>query len=496
MNIDYNNLQTMFQQGIPQQGIPQQPFIINNLGQYIPNMMIPLNQQQNQHNPFVFINHPQHLMNVPIVQQQQQQQLQQLQQLQQFQQFQQFQQLQQLQQPQVMNLGQNPFIMLQQQYQQPIINTQHQIPNSVNNGNGNDNYNGNENNDNIIANIMGNVVLNKKDKPQKPKKDNSFKQSKDNSNIINTIIPSNDNEAHFNAIDFPNEKYKATLLNGNEIEYDAKDLNNYTLETGKIMYTHNKSIPQDTMKGYASIYVRCSNPNGISINTQMTACLKYAKERDFVLQGVFIDNGVSGRHGKNLKDGEIGFWKDYIVNHSNLLIYSVDRLTRHLFSGLQLLNTMQEKNIDVHFVHNKVIYNKNISAMTKSSIQQELQTAEKYSNDTSEKIKGTINRLINEGKYIPGRIPYGYKRIKVNNQLKQVENSIEMDIITIIRTKYNTIWNNYNDYRNLVNYECRSLYYIVKYLKKWCDTQHFKDREQKYFTESKIKTFIMSKTQH
>ena len=36
--------------------------------------------------------------------------------------------------------------------------------------------------------------------------------------------------------------------------------------------------------------------------------------------------------------------------------------------------------------------------MNKSSIQQELQTAEKYSNDTSEKIKGTINRLKNEGK--------------------------------------------------------------------------------------------------
>jgi DNA invertase Pin-like site-specific DNA recombinase len=262
------------------------------------------------------------------------------------------------------------------------------------------------------------------------------------------------------------------------------------------MYTHNKSSPQNTIKGYTSIYVRCSNPNGISIDTQLTACLNYAKEKNFVLQGVYSDNGVSGRQGKNLKDGELGFWKNHILNHSNLLIYSVDRLTRHLFSGLQLLNTMQEKNIDVHFVSNKIIYNNYISAMNKSSIQQELQTAEKYSNDTSEKIKGTINRLKNEGKYIPGRIPFGYKRIKINGRLKQVENSIEMDIIKIIRTKYNTIWNNYDDYSDLVGYTYRHVYFIIKYLKQWCDTQQFKDREQNYFTESKIKKFIMSKMQH
>ena len=446
MNPNYNNLQNMMQQqgiqGI--QAMPQQPFIINNQGQYIPVMMMPGNQQQIQQNPFMVINQPQNMMPVPVVQNQH---------------------------PQFMNVAQNPFIMLQQQ-QQPIIQG---------------NPNG-DNNDAIIANIMGNVALNQQDNPPKPKKDNSFNASKNNSNVIKSIEPLTDNEAHFDATNFPNEKYKTITLNGKEQELEAKDLNNYTLETGHIIHKHNININQNNMKGNASIYVRCSNPNGISIDTQMTACLNYAKEKDLVLKGVYIDDGVSGRNGKNLKDGEIGFWKEHIDNDSNLLIYSADRLTRHLFSGLLFLNTMQEKDIDVHFVNNKIIYNKSISAMNKSSIQQELQTAEKYSNDTSEKIKGTINRLKNEGKYIAGRVPYGYKRIKVDGQLKQIVNSIEMDTIKLIKSRYNKIWNKFDDYSNDI--PKKSQYYIIKYLKQWCDNQHIKDRNQHYFTESRIKTII------
>ena len=477
------NQQGMNQQGLNQQGMNQQwvnqPFIINNQGQYIPVLMMPGNQQQVQQNPFMVMNQPQNLMPVPMVQQQ-------------LQQPQNFMNVPMVQQPQLMNMAQNPFIMLQQQQyqpqyqpqQQPIFNMGQQIPNIEGNGVGNGEGNG----ENIIANIMGNVALNQQDKPPKPKKETSFNQSKDNSNIIKTIIPSNDNESHFDAIAFPNEKYKSTTLNGTETEYDAKDLNKYTLETGKIMYIHNKSIPQDNMKGYASIYVRCSSPNDVSINTQMKACLKYAKDRDLVLKGVYIDDGVSGRQGKNLKDGELGFWKDYIDNYSNLLIYSADRLTRHLFSGLQFLNTMQEKDIDVHFVNNKLIYNRSISAMNKSSIQQELQTAEKYSNDTSEKIKGTLNRLKNEGKYMPGRIPYGYKRIKVNGHLKQVENSIEMDNINTLKSLYNRIWNKFDDYSNVI--PKKSQYHIIKYLTQWCSQQHIKDRNNINFTESRLKTII------
>jgi len=464
MNQQGMNQQGMNQQGMNQQGMNQQPFIINNQGQYIPIMMMPGNQQQIQQNPFMVMNQPQNLMPVPMVQQQQQQQY---------------------QQPQMMNIGQNPFIMLQQQQQQPIINMQQQIPNI----NGNPIGGGiGVNDDNIIANFMGNIALNQQDNQVKPKKDTSFNASKNNSNVIKYIEPYNDNEAHFDAVNYPNEKYRTMTLNGDEQEREAKDINKYTLETGQIMDKHNKSIPQDNMKGYASIYVRCSNPNGISIDTQMKSCLKYAKNRDLVLKGVYIDDGVSGRNGKNLKTGEIGFWKEHIENYSNLLIYSADRLTRHLFSGLQFLNTMQEKDIDVHFVNNEVIYNKRISAMNKSSIQQELQTAEKYSNDTSEKIKGTINRLKNEGKYLPGRVPYGCKRIKIDGKLTQVEHPIEKENIITIKKQYNKIWNDFNDYSNDI--PKKSQYYIIKYLKEWCANIHIKDRNQTYFTESRLKTII------
>ena len=182
-------------------------------------------------------------------------------------------------------------------------------------------------------------------------------------------------------------------MNGNIETIKAIDINTYTLEAYHIIHTHNTNIVKGSnvndIKGSAYIYVRTSGENDISITTQIQVCLEYAKSNRYILLGCYSDNGVSGRHGSNLKKGELGYWSQYFQNDTNLLIYSIDRLTRHLLSGITYIDNLAKKNISTHFVKNQIIYNSEISAMHKSMVQQELQTAEKYSNDTSEKIKGT-----------------------------------------------------------------------------------------------------------
>ena len=70
--------------------------------------------------------------------------------------------------------------------------------------------------------------------------------------------------------------------------------------------------------------------------------------------------------------------------------------------------------------------------MNKSSIQQELQTAEKYSNDTSEKIKGTINRLKNEGNIFLDVFLMDINVLKLMDSLNKLKIHIEKEnIITI-----------------------------------------------------------------
>ena len=184
------------------------------------------------------------------------------------------------------------------------------------------------------------------------------------------IHPVNINEANFNNKTHPNEKYNVEFNNGNKKELIAFDINEYTLDSQKIIYEHNKTINQDNIKGTSVIYTRTSSPNGISHKTQLDECLKYAKTNGLLLTGYHCDDGVSGRHGNNLKKGELGFWTKYINNGTHLLIYSIDRLTRHLLSGITYIDTLVSRNIDIHFVNNKIVYNTQISAMHKSMVQQ------------------------------------------------------------------------------------------------------------------------------
>jgi DNA invertase Pin-like site-specific DNA recombinase len=457
--------------------------MVNQNPQYLPmNMMLPqqINQYQNQ-NPFIV-----------MAQQQQQQQPQQ------HQQFYQFMPAPIIQQHPIINA---PIIQQHPIMNAPIIQ-QHPIMNApIIQDQGNTENAGNAGNEaDFLINRIGNIGLNdlnknksvrKDEKKTISKQDKTFKQSKDGSNIIKSLYPLNMNHANFNNQLYPNETYTATFINDSVKEIQAIDINEYTLDTQKIIYNHNKSINQDNIKGTAVIYVRCSSANDISIETQITACLKHAKENSLILTGYYKDNGFSGRFGSNLKKGELGFWTQYLNNDTHFIVYSVDRLTRHLLSGIQYLDSLDKRNISTHFVNNKIIYNSTISAMHKHMVQQELQIAEKYSNDTSEKIKGTLQRLKNEGHCFGGRIPYGVKRIIVDGIRKQIPNPIEVDNMKLIKAKYYDIWKNFGIYSGYI--KNKTNFYIINYIVKWCEEENIKHRNNQKMTENQIKTIIMKK---
>ena len=56
-----------------------------------------------------------------------------------------------------------------------------------------------------------------------------FKPNKNGSNIIKTLVPKNNNLAHFDNINFPNEVYIVTFMNNTIEEKKAIDINDYTL---------------------------------------------------------------------------------------------------------------------------------------------------------------------------------------------------------------------------------------------------------------------------
>ena len=326
-----------------------------------------------------------------------------------------------------------------------------------------------------------------------------FKPDKNGSNIIKTLKPKDNNLAHFDNINFPNEIYIVTFMNNTIEEKKAADINDYTLNVKKTVFDYNikinskltlENLIPTTLNGI--IYTRSSIDNGTSIDTQKQAMLDYALKNNMILDttnGYIEDNNVSGR--TNLIKGEISFWLPQIKDNSHLIIYSTDRFTRNMLHGLVLLDDMVKRNITVHFLKEEIVYDSNVSAAKKAMIQQELQTAEKYSNLTSEKIKGTLSRLRSEG-YMFGRAKYGFETIKDNNGIRKhiIKNS-ERNNIDKIKRKYIEISNNFH---NIIENsgQKKSIIAITKNVIRWCNREAIYNRKNESFTIRQIQIIVKS----
>jgi len=286
-----------------------------------------------------------------------------------------------------------------------------------------------------------------------------------------------------------NNNINDSELHESEI-YEASEINTYSLDTHRQRYNHNIKLNKNrngngngnennNIIADTFIYARCSRDNDCSITTQLDSCLKYALVHNLKLLpfGIQYDNNVCARQMQNLKH-ELGFWTQYIPDNSNLILYSVDRLSRNLLLGIQYLDKLLLRNIKIHFVTNEVIYSKTMTATSKSLVQQELVSSEKYSNITSEKIKHSIKRLRNAGNYI-GNVSYGHKIININGIRTLTEHSTEQQIIKIIINKYNESF--------AVTKKCiKSILNVIKY----CNSAGIYNKKNTSFTQSQIETIL------
>jgi DNA invertase Pin-like site-specific DNA recombinase len=330
-----------------------------------------------------------------------------------------------------------------------------------------------------------------------------YTNSKNKSTIISQLTPV-EQFAHWNNITHPNEQYNTVLMNGNHTIYTAAELSNYTLETHQYINKYNSSLinkkqkngskrKQNPIMGF--IYARCSTENDTSIETQITACMEYARNKGIKLLpfGCQYDNGISARNMNNL-DYELGVWSDYLEDGTHLIIYSVDRLSRHLLKGLQYLEKMVARGVSVHFVMSEIIYDANISAAAKSMVQMELQAAEKVSNQTSEKVRATIKRKRLEGNVF-GKAKFGYKHIKINGIMKRVINSTEMTVIEHVKNLFAKMVSNPRKYSELSKYNGYSKRHIteidiIKAVIRDCNRKGMRYRNGKPLTPTHIRRIL------
>ena len=349
--------------------------------------------------------------------------------------------------------------------------------------------------DNQLANLFDNALDNNMQRDN-PRGDNhnEFGQESNESNVIMGLIPIDKQQTHFDNVRFPNEMYNVTMINNDVAKLPAKDISSNALETCKIVYEHNNQLATSGQPsaGKAFIYARSSRTNDISIETQHKACLEYSAVHRLALLpfGYQSDNNISARNMGNLKH-ELGFWKNYIPDNSHIIIYSVDRLSRHLVMGMQFLDEMATRGIRIHFITHELVFHAGISAAGRAMVQQELQSAEKFSNIASEKIRTTIHRLRKEG-HVFGRAPYGYKHTLIGTIRKRIQNNKEQVNITLIQTQHSYIIENWENNPDTVNLRYTKIN-MLRALVRWCNRKGMKYRNQTNYTTLQLRTILQIK---
>lgn len=275
-------------------------------------------------------------------------------------------------------------------------------------------------------------------------------------------------------------KSEVEWADGSVTEIDNKDLSEYTVKTFFEISKFNLSLTNLNYIKYGCIYTRTSNSkNETSIQTQKNNCMKYLKKHNYQLQYIAVDEGVSGRNMGNIKR-ELGVFSGYLDSTNVLVLNSIDRLGRHSGKGMAFLEKMANKNIDVVFLNENILYNKDISSSDKLTVHNCLTQAEFLSNHTSEKIKKINQTKKNNGEYTGSIAPYGYQ-IEKKDKRCLITNKSEQKIICDIL----------KEYKVLLSKSCKKkhIYQKISYKLK---IQKTKKRKTE-FTESSIKRIIEQK---
>jgi DNA invertase Pin-like site-specific DNA recombinase len=263
---------------------------------------------------------------------------------------------------------------------------------------------------------------------------------------------------------------------------NINNISPYTISLYNTMCNHNNSINNPINKK-AFIYIRESQKTkskfteSTSRNTQQQLCLQFCKSNNICVEYVAEDIGVSGRNMKNLETGELSTYVNYINENNIMVLYSIDRLGRHAGKALCFLDNLMKRNIDVYFVKEQKLYNKNIKSIDKLTICNSLSAAESYSNEESEKIKNNIKLRRSQGHYV-GSVPYGYKISFINGIRRKVRDTPKIEVVRKILIKYKDELSK----NNICN---KKIIYITLY-------EEFKSCDSK-LTKNLIKRIIMKR---
>ena len=156
------------------------------------------------------------------------------------------------------------------------------------------------------------------------------------------------------------------------------------------------------------IYCRVSNlrDSSFSFISQEEECKKYCQENKLKVKYIYKEHN-SGHGKQKVLDNLILTNKDI-----NLIIYDITRFSRSKVYGEKLLKTCKKRNINIHFVRDKIVYTPNDSNEEESiyKIITGLKNSNNEWNSIRDRIITSINIRRKHGMCL-GNAPFGFDKI-------------------------------------------------------------------------------------
>lgn len=238
------------------------------------------------------------------------------------------------------------------------------------------------------------------------------------------------------------------------------------------------------------IYTRVSDPSQIdnnSLETQEDICKRFAEAKGYQISKIFREEGESAKHVHTRPQlmELVKYCSDKKNGVSCLVVYKIDRLSRNMAEGLQLITSLMAMNV---FVYSATEQFSSDAAGT--FLKNVLMAAAQYDNETKgEKVRDNMQAVFRDGLW-PFKCPIGYRRqFKTKEENKGLVVVPHSDLAPIVKNMFKNaatglftksqlakmmnaegFGNHYHtsaDHKIVRNMLSKSFYYSNNYAPKW-----------------------------
>ena len=163
---------------------------------------------------------------------------------------------------------------------------------------------------------------------------------------------------------------------------------------------------------YARVSSREQEQEGYSIPAQLKLLKQYAFKNGFKIEREFVDIETAKTTGRK----SFGEMVDFLKHFRNCRVVIVEKTDR-LYRNFRDAVTLEELDVDIHFVKENDIISKNSRSQAKFVHGIRLLMAKNYSDNLKEEVKKGMTEKAEQGIY-PGHAPFGFINDRTERNIK------------------------------------------------------------------------------